>query len=64
MDKKQAGALGGRKTYQKYGRRHFQALGEKGAMVTWGRYSLKPIGQSQYAMVNNTTGEIICIKHG
>ena len=61
MTKKQAGALGGKQTFAKYGKSHFQAIGKRGAMVTWTRYTLKPVSESQYAMVNRETNKIISI---
>ena len=61
MTKQQAGQIGGRVTVSKYGRSHMQAIGKRGATVTWTRYSMKPIGQSQYAMVHKETNVIKAI---
>ena len=58
MTKQQAGQIGGRTTFAKHGRRHMQTIGKRGATVTWTRYSMKPIGQSQYAMVHRETNII------
>lgn len=61
MSKQQAGSKGGKSTLAKYGREHFQKIGKAGARVTWTRYTLKPVNESQYAMVNRTTNKIIAI---
>lgn len=58
MTKQQAGQLGGLSTFKKYGKSHMRNIGAQGAKVTWSRYSLKPVGTSNYAMVNRETGEI------
>jgi hypothetical protein len=58
MDKKQAGSKGGRATVEKHGRGHMQQIGKRGAAVTWTRYTLKPVNQSQYAMVDRETNII------
>lgn len=62
MDKRQAGSKGGRATFTKYGRNHMQDIGAKGALVTWTRYTLKPVGQTEYAMVERATGKIKTIR--
>jgi hypothetical protein len=58
MTKSQAGRLGGTSTFKKYGKKHMQTIGMQGAKSTWDKYSLKPIGQSHYAMVDKQTGII------
>ncbi|MDQ3004158.1 MAG: hypothetical protein M3R47_02050 [Chloroflexota bacterium] len=58
MNKQQAGSKGGRATVAKYGHGHMAKIGKAGARVTWTRYTLKPINQSQYAMVNRQTNII------
>ena len=60
MDKKQAGSKGGRATFAKHGRNHMH--GAKGALVTWTRYTLKPVGLTEYAMVERATGKIKTIR--
>lgn len=62
MNKKQAGAIGGRQTYTRHGRSHMQQIGKRGAATTWTRYQLSPVGLTEYAMVERATGKIICIK--
>lgn len=58
MNKKQAGQIGGRATFQKHGKQHMQAIGKRGASVTWSRYHLSPVGQSGWAMVDRQTNEV------
>jgi len=58
MTKAEAGRLGGTSTFKKHGKTHMQNIGKKGATKTWTLYTLKPIGQSHYAMVNRLTNEI------
>lgn len=61
MNKKQAGSKGGRATVAKHGREHMAKIGKAGAKTTWTRYSLKPVNESQYAMVERATNKIISI---
>ena len=58
MTKQQAGSKGGRQTFAKHGRSHMQQIGKRGAAVTWTRYTLKPVNQAQYAMVDRQTNII------
>jgi hypothetical protein len=58
MTKQDAGSMGGRKTFERYGSQHMRAIGKKGAGVTWERYTLAPVGVSGWAMVDRRTGEI------
>ena len=60
--KQQAGQRGGLSTLALYGIAHYQKIGKRGASVTWSRYSLAPINQSQYAMVDRQTGIIKAIR--
>ena len=62
MTRQQAGSKGGRATVSKHGREHMQQIGRRGAVVTWTRYTLKPVNQSQYAMVERETGRIKAIR--
>jgi len=56
--KQTAGSKGGRATFERHGRGHMQQIGKRGAVVTWGRYHLTPIGQSGWAMVDRKTNEV------
>jgi hypothetical protein len=38
--------------------------GKLGAAVTWSRYSLRPYGTSDFAMVRRDTGEIVAYQSG
>ncbi len=62
--KKSAGALGGQTTLAKYGAKHFQQIGKRGAAVTWQRYELRPAGVSDFAMIRKDTGEVIAFING
>ena len=59
--KRTAGSLGGRATFKKHGKKHMQKIGQAGAKTTWTRYTLKPVNESQYAMVRVETNKIIAI---
>jgi hypothetical protein len=59
--KAQAGALGGKATYDKYGRDHMADIGRAGAEVTHTRYHLAPAGTSGWAMVDRVTGQVKAI---
>jgi len=58
---KSAGSIGGRVTVERHGREHMRAIGKRGAKTTWTRYTLKPVNQSQYALVDRVTHEIKAI---
>lgn len=58
MNKKDAGKLGGQATAAKYGREHMRAIGRRGAAVTRERYTLKPAGVSDFAMIDRKTGQV------
>lgn len=60
--KQQAGQRGGRATVAKHGREHMQNIGKRGASVTWTRYYLAPVNESQYAMVDRQTKIIKAIR--
>ena len=60
--KQQAGQRGGLSTLARYGIAHYQKIGKRGASVTWTRYSLKPVNESQYAMVDRKTNAIKAIR--
>ncbi len=61
-NKRQAGAIGGRRTFEKHGRQHMATIGKAGAVATWTRYYLAPIGQTEYAMVERATNKIKTIR--
>jgi hypothetical protein len=59
MNQKQhAGQQGGRATLAKYGRQHFARIGKKGAAIFWQRYTLRPVGLNDFAIVERTTGKV------
>lgn len=57
-NKQKQGRAGGLALVAKYGREHMQRIGKRGAAVTWKRYSLSPVGMSNYALVSRETGEV------
>lgn len=59
--KQSAGSIGGRSTVARHGRKHMATIGRRGASVTWARYTLKPVNESQYAMVHRETNKIVAI---
>ena len=59
--KQTAGSKGGHATVAKHGIEHMQKIGARGAATTWSRYTLKPVNESQYAMVHRETNKIISI---
>lgn len=60
--KQTAGSKGGRATLARHGRDHMRRIGRRGASVTWTRYYLAPINESQYAMVDRQTNVIKAIR--
>jgi len=61
MNKKEAGRLGGEMTYITHGKKHMSKIGKQGAKSTWEKHTLKPVGQSQYAMVRKSDNAIVAI---
>lgn len=59
MNKQEAGKLGGLSTYRKYGREHMSEIGKRGAYIFHKRYSIQPVMQSGYAIVERETGKIV-----
>lgn len=53
--------LGGLALFQKYGPDYMEKLGRKGGQKTWEKYTLQPVGQSQYALVDRETNKIVKI---
>jgi len=60
--KQKAGQKGGKATVAKHGVEHMSEIGKEGAKKTWELYSLKPVNESQYAMVDRVTGKIVAIR--
>ncbi len=63
-NKKQAGRKGGLATLARYGPDHMRTIGKRGAATFWKRYSLKPAGTSQFAIVKRDTSEVIAFTAG
>jgi len=63
-NKKSAGKMGGLATLALYGPDHMRTIGKRGAAVFWKRYSLKPAGTSQFAIVKRDTSEVIAFTSG
>lgn len=62
--KKSAGQLGGLATFARYGHAHFAQIGRRGAVVTWQRYALQPVGASDFAMVDRQSGVVRALLSG
>lgn len=39
-------------------------IGRLGAAVTWQKYRLQPIGTSEFAMIDKSTGQIVAYMSG
>jgi general stress protein YciG len=63
-NKQQAGRKGGLATFARHGPDHMRTIGKRGAATFWKRYSLKPAGTSQFAIVNRGTNEVIAFTPG
>lgn len=59
MTKQQAGRLGGMATFAKYGAEHMREIGKQGAVAFWKKYTMKPYGTYQWAIINRRTNVII-----
>jgi general stress protein YciG len=64
MNKQEAGSKGGRVTVAKHGREHMRKIGSKGAAAFWKRYTLRPAGTSDFAIVDRKTNEVIAFTSG
>lgn len=64
MKRKEWGRRGGRATVAKHGREHMQAIGKRGAASFWKRYTLHPVGTSDFAITSRKTGEVIGFMSG
>lgn len=59
--KRTAGQIGGRATLARYGPDHMRTIGRRGAATFWRRYSLAPVGLSDFAIVRRETNEVISV---
>lgn len=59
MTKVEAGRLGGLSTLKKYGNGYMRKIGTNGAIAFHKKYSLKPFGQYQWAIVRREDNVII-----
>lgn len=57
--KQEAGRRGGLATVARHGKDHMRAIGKRGAQIFHERYSLKPVGTSDFAIVKRDTGEFV-----
>jgi general stress protein YciG len=64
MKRREWGKRGGRATLAKHGRDHFAAIGRKGAATFWKRYTMRPAGTSDFAIVDRKTNEVIAFTSG
>lgn len=64
MKRKEWGRRGGKATVKKHGREHMRAIGKRGASTFWKRYSLRPAGTSDFAIVKRESGEVIAFTSG
>lgn len=62
--KQSAGKLGGLATLARHGPDHMRAIGKRGAVAFWKRYTLRPVGTSQFAITNRETKEVIAFTSG
>lgn len=59
-----AGRKGGLATFKKYGRDHMREVGRLGAMAFWDKYRVTPLGTSDFAIYNKSTGEFVNTMNG
>lgn len=59
MNKSEAGRLGGKRTFEKYGSDHMRAIGKRGALVFHAKYQLVPVHMSEFAIVDRLTGKVV-----
>jgi general stress protein YciG len=54
----EAGRRGGLMTLKRYGRKHFQELGRRGAHVMHSTYDLVAVDLNDFALVHKQTGKV------
>lgn len=57
--KAEAGRMGGLATAARHGVEHMREIGRRGAIAFHARYTLRPEGTNQLAVVNRTTGAVV-----
>ena len=62
MTRKEAGALGGRKTFERFGRDYMRQIGARGAETLWRRYRLTPFQLNKFALIDRESGELRAIR--
>lgn len=62
MTKSEAGRLGGRTTFEKYGSDHMRRIGKEGAKKFYEKYELHPVGTSWFAIVERATGREVATR--
>ena len=62
--KQSAGQKGGLATLARHGPEYMRKIGKRGAASFWKRYSLRPVGTSQFAITNRETNEVIAFTSG
>lgn len=58
------GRRGGKATVAKHGREHMRRIGRRGAETFWKRYTLRPTGTSDFAIVDRETDKVIAFTSG
>lgn len=64
MKHKEWGRRGGRATVAKHGKEHMRTIGKRGAAAFWKRYTLRPVGTSDFAITDRETGEVLAFLSG
>ena len=62
--RREYGRRGGMATYSKHGRDHMQKIGRRGAAVFWKRYTMRPLGTSDFAIIERETDQVIAVTSG
>ncbi len=64
MTKQEAGSIGGKMTFKRYGRQHMAEIGRRGAVELYRRYNLAPVDLNRFALVDRITGKVKAIRTG
>lgn len=59
MTKAEAGSLGGKQTFKRYGREHMKRIGANGARRFHELYFLTPVGLANFAIVRRSDNVVI-----
>lgn len=59
MNRRESGRMGGKKTAERHGSEHMAAIGKRGSVTFWRRYTVRPLGTRGWQVVERATGRVV-----